>query len=78
MDQFRKELRDLLTRYPQVESVTYKTTETLTKDSILGNTPLVPPLEVPYTGDNFITSAGDFQKKVIDTARKGMVHVNNH
>ena len=56
MENFKRELRDLLTRYPQVESVTYKTAETITKDTFIpelksepvvgGVPPQIPPTVV--------------------------------
>ena len=33
MEQFKNELRQLLTRYPQVKSVSFDVTETITKDT---------------------------------------------
>ncbi len=74
MDNFRKELKDLLTRYPQVESLTYKCVETITKDSVTAvNMPKVTSTELGGMG----TLPPTAQMSVIEAAIAGMRNVTN-
>lgn len=56
MDSFKRELRDLLTRYPQVESVTYKTAETITKDTFLDSEKPTSQVETPGVASTVLSA----------------------
>lgn len=74
MDTFRKELKELLTRYPQVESITYNVAETITKDTVFG---LDIPKKSMDSGLIVDKVPAEVQKSVIDIAMAGMKQVKN-